>query len=81
MRFVLDFHRNDKLLKGINSNFIALVSEKDSPHILNDFRPISLVGCLYKVLELFANRLRSVSGSVISDTQSTFVKDKFLMEF
>lgn len=56
MRFVLDFHRNDKLLKGINSNFIALVSEKDSPHILNDFRPISLVGSLYKVLaKLLAN--------------------------
>jgi len=42
---------------------------------LNDYRPIFLVGSLYKVLaKLLANRLRSVIGSVISDSQSAFVK-------
>ncbi len=69
MRFVSDFHRNGKLLKGINSTFISLVPKKDCPQTLNDFRPISLVGCLYKVLaKLLANRLKNVIGSVISDT-------------
>ena len=42
---------------------------------MNDYRPIFLVGSLYKVLaKLLANRLRSVIGSVISDSQSAFVK-------
>jgi hypothetical protein len=82
MRFVSDFHRNGKLLKGINNPCITLIHKKDCPQWLNDYHTISLVGSLYKVLaKLLANRLRSVSGSVISDTQSTFVKDKFLMEF
>lgn len=45
----------------------------ENPQRLNDFCPISLVGCMYKVL---ANRLRVVIGSVISDSQSAFVKGK-----
>jgi hypothetical protein len=81
MRFVSDFHRNGKLLKGINSTFISLIPKKDCPQTLNDFRPISLVGSLYKVLaKLLANRLKNVIGSVISDTQSAFVKGRQILD-
>jgi len=54
-----------------------------SPHKLNDFRPISLVGSLYKILaKLLDNRLRLVIRSVISDSQIAFVKNsKFWMGF
>jgi len=63
MRFVSDFHRNGKLLRGINNIFISLIPKKDCPQTLNDFRPISLVGSLYKVLaKLLANRLKNVIG-------------------
>jgi hypothetical protein len=75
MRFLVEFHRNGKLAKGINSTFIALIPKVDSPQSLNDFRPISLVGSIYKILaKVFVNRLRSVIGSVVSDTQSAFIK-------
>jgi hypothetical protein len=50
MRFISEFHRNGKLTKGLNSTFIALIPKVDSPQRLNDFRPISLVGNLYKIL-------------------------------
>jgi hypothetical protein len=69
MRFLSEFHRNGKLTKGINSTFIALIPKVDSPQRLNDFRPISLVGSLYKILaKVLANRLRLVVGSVISES-------------
>jgi len=45
MRSVLEFHRNGRLTKGVNATFIALIP-KDSPQRLNDFCPISLVGCM-----------------------------------
>lgn len=61
----------------MNATFIALIPKVESPQSLNDFRPISLVGCMYKVLaKILANRLRAVIGSVVSDAQSTFVKGK-----
>jgi exonuclease III len=45
-RFMVEFHRNGKLTKGLNSTFIALIPKVNSPQRLNDFWPISLVGCL-----------------------------------
>lgn len=46
VRFVVEFHWNGKLSKGINYMFIALIPKVESPQSLNDFRPISLVGSL-----------------------------------
>jgi hypothetical protein len=81
MRFISEFHQNGKLTKGINSTFIALIPKIDSPQRLNDFRPISLVGSLYKILaKVLANRLRLVIGSVISESQTAFVKDRQILD-
>ncbi|PNX89322.1 cysteine-rich receptor-like protein kinase, partial [Trifolium pratense] len=81
MRFISDFHRNGKLTKGINSTFIALIPKVDSPQRLNDFRPISLVSSIYKILaKVLANRLRLVIGSVISESQTAFVKDRQILD-
>ncbi|MCH79622.1 cysteine-rich receptor-like protein kinase, partial [Trifolium medium] len=81
MRFILEFHRNCRLTKGLNATFIALIPKVDSPQQLNDFRPISLVGSLYKILaKVLANRLRLVMGSVISESQTAFVKDRQIMD-
>jgi hypothetical protein len=81
MRFVSEFHWNGKLTKGINSTFIALIPKVDIPQRLNDFRPISLVGSLYKILaKVLANRLRLVIGCVISESQTTFVKDRQILD-
>jgi len=53
----------------------------DNPQTLNDFRPISLVGSLYKILaKLLANRLRQFIVSVISDARSAFVKDRQILD-
>jgi len=59
MLFISKFHRSGKLTKGINNTFIALIPKVDNPQKLNDFHPISLVGCMYKILgKLLSNRLR-----------------------
>jgi len=71
MRFISEFHRNEKLTKGINSTFIALIRKVDNPQRLHDFRPIALVGCLYKILsKVLANRLRIIIGGVVSESQT-----------
>jgi len=71
MHFLTDFHRNGKLVKGINKTFIALIPKLGSLQRLSSyFRPISLVRCLYKVLaKVLANRLKSVIRSIISEEQ------------
>jgi len=79
--FVTEFHRNGKLTKGINCTFIHLISKVDSPQRLNNFLPISLVGCVYKLLaKVLANRLWSVIGGVISPSLSAFVKGRQILD-
>jgi len=73
-RFIFDCYQNGKLTKVNYLTFIALIRKLDSHHRLNDFRPISLVGCLYKVLaKVLANRIRQVIGSVVSNSQFALV--------
>lgn len=37
-------------MKGSNNIFITLIPKKPNPHSLSDYRTISLVGCMHKVL-------------------------------
>lgn len=50
MRFLDEFHSNGILPKGCNESSISLISKVADSQNLGDFRPISLVGCIYKIL-------------------------------
>jgi hypothetical protein len=82
VRIMFDqFHGNACLTKGLGSYFLTLVPKVLSPQHLGDFRPISLIGCLYKmVAKVLANRLAKVVGELIPDTQSAFLKGRQLVE-
>ncbi|KHN31829.1 hypothetical protein glysoja_044310, partial [Glycine soja] len=57
-----------------NSSFIALIPKLKDPQSISDFRPISLIGCVYKVIDkLLANRLRKVLTHLIDERQSCMV--------
>ncbi|GKV13379.1 hypothetical protein SLEP1_g24388 [Rubroshorea leprosula] len=79
--FFREFHQNSRLVKGLNSSFLALIPKKLSPRDLKDFRPISLIGCMYKLLaKVLANRLKDVMPEIISETQSAFVGGRQLVD-
>lgn len=68
VQFMKDFHRNGCLVKGINSSFITLMPKKDNSVELADFRPISLVGSMYKILaKVLTSRLKAVLPEIISE--------------
>jgi hypothetical protein len=82
VRILFDqFHGNAKLPKGFASFFVALIPKVDSPFGIGDFRPISLLGSLYKLIaKVLASRLSSVMGSIIASSQSAFIKGRQLMD-
>ena len=46
---------------SLNSTFIALIPKKDNRDTLDDFRPISLCNCIYKIIsKVIARRLKIV---------------------
>ncbi|XP_057432145.1 uncharacterized protein LOC130724896 [Lotus japonicus] len=67
--------------KGSNASFIALIPKVDSPVGLNDFRPISLIGCIYKdVSKLLSLRLKRVLPKDIHDSQFAFLGGRNMLD-
>ncbi|KAK3189658.1 hypothetical protein Dsin_029219 [Dipteronia sinensis] len=80
MSFLTEFHKNGEIVGELNNTFIALILKCKAPLHVKDFRPISLVGSLYKVLaKVLATRLQSVMNSVIGESQMAFVKHRQIL--
>ncbi|GKE37445.1 putative RNA-directed DNA polymerase, eukaryota, reverse transcriptase zinc-binding domain protein [Tanacetum coccineum] len=78
---VKNFETDGFIPRGCNSSFIALVPKIQDPLHTTDYRPISLIGCQYKVIaKVLANRLLQVVGSVVSDVQTTFIKGRQIVD-
>lgn len=64
--YVKEFERTGKLARGCNPTSLTLLPKVSDPLTLHDYRPISLVGCQYKiVVELLANTLKEVLPHLI----------------
>ena len=60
-----------------NSSFLTLIPKTNAPLHLGDYRPISLIGVLYKILaKMLAERIKGVMGRIINDSQKRFHKRK-----
>uniref|UniRef100_A0A2N9I5S7 Reverse transcriptase zinc-binding domain-containing protein n=1 Tax=Fagus sylvatica TaxID=28930 RepID=A0A2N9I5S7_FAGSY len=61
--------------KSINATFIALIPKKPGAMEMKNFRPISLISGVYKIVaKVLANRLKMVVGKVVSAPQNAFVQ-------
>ena len=67
MGFFRDFHNHGRFVKSLNATFLVLMPKKGGVEDLKDFKPISLVGSLYKLLvKVLANRLKKMISKVVS---------------
>ncbi|GJY73349.1 RNA-directed DNA polymerase, eukaryota [Tanacetum coccineum] len=75
------FFKSGTFPRGCNSSFIALIPKVNDAKFVNDFRPISLIGCVYKVItKVLANRLATVISDLVSETQSAFVANRQILD-
>jgi hypothetical protein len=76
-----EFHARGKFVKSINSTFISLIPKIQGAKEVKDFRPISLVGGVYKIIsKVLANRMRKVMDKIISKPQNAFVKGRQILD-
>jgi len=75
------FHKEGMIPKGCNASFITLIPKSENPQSLEEYRPFSLVGCLYKILtNVLANRIKRVIANVIDESQSAFLSNRGLLD-
>ncbi|GJV77548.1 RNA-directed DNA polymerase, eukaryota, partial [Tanacetum coccineum] len=78
---VKQFFTDGVFPSGCNSSFIALIPKISNANMVKDFRPISLIGSLYKIItKILANRLVPVLGDLVHDVQSAFVAGRQIMD-
>ncbi|GJS69804.1 RNA-directed DNA polymerase, eukaryota, reverse transcriptase zinc-binding domain protein [Tanacetum coccineum] len=67
--------------KGGNASFIALIPKMQDARVVKDFRPISLIGSVYKIIaKILANRLVGVLGDLIHEVQSAFIANRQILD-
>ncbi|KAJ0546635.1 putative RNA-directed DNA polymerase [Helianthus annuus] len=76
-----DFKTNGTISMGCTSSFIALIPKCRDPDGLGDYRPISLVGCINKVVsKVLANRLKLVIDNLVSEEQTAFIAGRSILD-
>ena len=76
-----EFYEQRSFAKSLNTTFLILIPKKGGTEDLGDFRPISLLGGLYKLLaKVLANRLKKVLGNVVSVDQNAFVRGRQILD-
>ena len=80
MELFHDFFVFETFTRSLNTTFLVLIPKKGEAEDMKDFKPISLLGSLYKLLaKVLANRLKRVGGTVASDAQNAFVKGQQIL--
>jgi hypothetical protein len=76
------FHARSKFEKSLNATFIPLILKKFGAIDVQDFRPISLVSGVYKIIaKVLANRSRRVVEKIISKSQNALVRGRQILDF
>ncbi|GJX76497.1 RNA-directed DNA polymerase, eukaryota [Tanacetum coccineum] len=75
------FFNHNSFSRGCNSSFVSLIPKIPDPKIVSDYRPISLIGSLYKVItKILATRLSLVISDLISDVQTAFLPNRQILD-
>jgi hypothetical protein len=76
-----DFFEEKISLESINSSFITLVPKVESPTSPCDFRPISLLNSVVKIItKLLANRLQKIILKLVHKNQYGFLKNRSIQD-
>jgi hypothetical protein len=77
LKVVEESRINGHIHEPLNSTFIALIPKTDNPSSFDDFRPISLCNCLYKIIsKVISRRLKEILSRNISSEQFGFLAGK-----
>lgn len=73
MQEMEEFYYIEKFYEHLNNTFIALIPKKMAAKVLKDFRPISLLSSVYKIItKMLSMRLKTVLKNIFSPPQGAF---------
>lgn len=81
IKILFEFYDTGFISPECGLSFITLVPKCKNPTSMKEYRPINLIGMVNKVIsKLLANRIKEAMGEVISESQSAFLKDRYILD-
>jgi hypothetical protein len=81
LKMIEDTRISGRIPQSLNSTFLALIPKTDNPETLDDFRPISLCNCAYKIIsKVIARRVKRILSERISEEQFGFLEGRQIHE-
>nr|GEU85985.1 hypothetical protein [Tanacetum cinerariifolium] len=78
---VKHFFNHGDIPSGCNSSFIALILKVPDANLVKDFRPISLIGSIYKIIaKILTNRLVIVLGDIVDEVEPAFIAGRQMLD-
>lgn len=78
---ILSFFEFGNLSKQLNMTCVTLIPKFEGSYEVKDFRPISMIGCIYKVIaKIMANRLKMVMAKLVGEAQSMFEQNRHILD-
>ncbi|GJR68224.1 putative RNA-directed DNA polymerase, eukaryota, reverse transcriptase zinc-binding domain protein [Tanacetum coccineum] len=75
------FEVTGKFSNGCNPSFTVLIPKKNDPLGFSDYRPISPIGYVYKIiLKILAIRLAKVISSIVGPNQTAFLAGRQILD-
>ena len=76
-----DVFETGMFVRSLNYTFIVLVPRKGGVEDFKNFKPINLVGNLYKLIaKVLANKLNTVMGRLVNKAQNAFVEGRQILD-
>ncbi|GKC98247.1 hypothetical protein Tco_1168522 [Tanacetum coccineum] len=81
MKAIKWFWNTGTISGGCNASFVTLIHKIQDPITLSDFRPISLIGCYYKIIaKILAERMKKVIHKVVGEEQNAFIQGRYILD-
>jgi hypothetical protein len=76
-----DFCKGELDLSRLNFALVTLIPKVGDASNMKQFRPISLLNCSFKIFSrLLTNRLGPISQRIVNNSQSAFIKGRYILE-
>ena len=78
---VMEFFATGSSARQLNVTWVTLIPKVENPTSIEQYRPISMVGSLYKIIsKILSFRLKEVMASLIDESQSAFVANRKILD-
>jgi len=80
-KYIIQFFESGHMNPCINITWVTLIPKKKIAEEVKDYRPISMVGSVYKVIaKILSRRLRDVLPNLVGETQTAFVGGRQILD-